>query len=52
MVAVHNAEMIWNESRCRTEGTDVLGDDNAPFRHGGLQHALVIGTAEAWPVRR
>ena len=52
MVAVHNPEMIRNENRCRAEGTDVLGDHNAPLRHSRLQHALVIDAAEAWPVRR
>jgi len=52
MVAVHNPEMIRNENRCRAKGADVLGDHNAPLRHGGLQHPLVIDAAEAWPVRR
>ena len=51
MVAVHNPEMIRNENRCRAEGTDVLGDHNAPLRHSGFQHAPVIDAAEARPVR-
>jgi hypothetical protein len=52
MVAVHDPEVIRNESRCRTEGADVLGDHNPLLRHGGLEHALVVDTAEARPVRR
>jgi hypothetical protein len=52
MVAVHNPEMIRNENRCRAEGTDVLSNYNPSLRYGGLQHALVIDAAEAWPARR
>jgi hypothetical protein len=52
MVAVHDPEVIRNDSRCRTEGADVLGDHHPLLRHGGLEHALVVDTAEARPVRR
>ena len=52
MVAVHNPGMIRNENRCRAEGSDVLGDHDAPLRHSSLEHALVIDTTEAWPMRR
>jgi len=51
MVAVHDPEMILDESCCRAEGTDVLGDHNPALRHCGLQHALIIHAAETWPVR-
>jgi hypothetical protein len=38
MVAVDDPEMILDESCCRAEGTDVLGDHNPALRHCGLQH--------------
>jgi hypothetical protein len=51
-VAVHDPEMFRDKDRCRSEGADILRDHNPSFRHGGLQHPLVIDAAETWPVRR
>lgn len=52
MVAIHDSEVIRDESCCRGERTDVLGNHNPALCYSGFQYALVIDATECRPVRR